>query len=73
MLNDVIMAAGGPASGADMKGVEIRRGSDVLWGPEATQGIEFTYELVQRQNNILLHSSPIGYSLAMSPAFWPSL
>jgi hypothetical protein len=37
------------------------------WGEEAARNIEYVYDVIQRQNNALLHSSPIAYALAMSP------
>jgi hypothetical protein len=37
------------------------------WGEEAGRDIEFTYQVIQRQNNVLLHPSPSAYGLAMSP------
>src|SRR5690349_5101842 len=37
VLNDVIMKAGGPAGDADLKGVTIRRGSDVIWDEAGTR------------------------------------
>jgi protein involved in polysaccharide export with SLBB domain len=36
-LSDVLMQAGGPASSANMAGVTIRRGSDVIWNAQDTQ------------------------------------
>ena len=35
--------------------------------PSDRGAVDFIYEVVQRQNNTLLHASPAGYSLAMSP------
>jgi hypothetical protein len=37
------------------------------WGVEAGCDVDFVYEVIQRQNNAVLHSSPMGYGLAMSP------
>lgn len=37
VLNDVLMRAGGPSGNADMKGVIVRRGPEVIWSKEATQ------------------------------------
>jgi len=37
LLNDVIMRAGGPGGDADMKGIIIRRGPEVIWSDEATR------------------------------------
>lgn len=37
------------------------------WGVEAGRDVDFVYEVIQRQNNALLHPSPMGYGLAMSP------
>lgn len=37
------------------------------WGPESEQNLEYTYEVIQRQNNVLLHPSPSAYGLAMTP------
>ncbi len=34
--------------------------------PEAREYLDFIYEIVQRQNNILLHSSPTGYRQTLS-------
>ena len=34
-------------------------------GEEATEGLDYTYEVVQNWNNVLLHSSPLGYRMAM--------
>jgi hypothetical protein len=36
------------------------------WGEDVARGIEFTYKVIQRQNNVLLHPSPSAYGLAMS-------
>jgi protein involved in polysaccharide export with SLBB domain len=36
-LSDVIMQAGGPTANADMAGVTIRRGADVIWNAQDTQ------------------------------------
>jgi protein involved in polysaccharide export with SLBB domain len=36
-LNDVIMRAGGPGPDADMNGVIIKRGPEVIWSEEATR------------------------------------
>jgi len=36
-LSDVIMQAGGPSGGADMGGVVIRRGADVIWDQQDTR------------------------------------
>jgi Family of unknown function (DUF5677) len=35
------------------------------WGEEATEGLDYTYEVIQNWNNVLLHSSPLGYRMAM--------
>jgi hypothetical protein len=37
------------------------------WGEEATEGLDYTYEVIQNWNNVLLHSSPLGYRMAMDP------
>jgi hypothetical protein len=37
------------------------------WGEEAARNVDIVYEIIQRQNNALLHASPIAYALAMSP------
>jgi hypothetical protein len=37
------------------------------WGEEAASGVDYTYGVIQRQNNALLHPSPIAYGLAMGP------
>jgi hypothetical protein len=37
------------------------------WHPEAGGFIDQTYELIQRQNNTLLHSSPTALGIAMTP------
>ena len=37
------------------------------WGEEAAGYVDYVYEVIQRQNNALLHPSPIGYGLAMGP------
>ena len=37
LLNDVLMRAGGPGADADMKGIIVRRGSEIIWSEEATQ------------------------------------
>lgn len=36
-LSDVIMQAGGPGSEANMAGILIRRGADVIWDPQDTR------------------------------------
>ena len=36
-LSDVLMQAGGPGGNADMKGVTIRRGDDIIWNAQDTQ------------------------------------
>ena len=36
------------------------------WGAEAARSVDIVFEIIQRQNNALLHSSPIAYALAMS-------
>jgi hypothetical protein len=36
------------------------------WGEEAAREVDYVYEVIQRQNNVLLHSSPTSYGLAMS-------
>ena len=36
-LSDVLMQAGGPAGNADMSGVVIRRGGDVIWNAQDTK------------------------------------
>ena len=38
-----------------------------LWGEESAHNVDVVYEVIQRQNNTLLHSSPVAYALAMSP------
>jgi hypothetical protein len=37
------------------------------WDAAAAEQIDYVYEVIQRQNNALLHPSPLGYGLAMSP------
>jgi hypothetical protein len=37
------------------------------WGEDAARNLDYVFEVIQRQNNTLLHSSPIAYALAMSP------
>ena len=37
------------------------------WGDEADQMLSYVYEVMQRQNSVLLHPSPSGYYLAMTP------
>jgi hypothetical protein len=37
------------------------------WGEESARNVDIIYEVIQRQNNTLLHASPIAYALAMSP------
>jgi hypothetical protein len=37
------------------------------WGESAARELDYVYEVIQRQNNALVHPSPIGYGLAMSP------
>ena len=37
VINDVLMRAGGPAPDADMKGIIVRRGPDIIWSDEAMQ------------------------------------
>jgi hypothetical protein len=37
------------------------------WGDEAAREVDYVYEVIQRQNNALLHPSPMAYSLAMGP------
>lgn len=37
------------------------------WGEQASSGVDYTYDVIQRQNNALLHPSPIAYGLAMGP------
>lgn len=36
-LSDLIMQAGGPGSSANMAGIEIRRGADVIWNDQDTR------------------------------------
>jgi Family of unknown function (DUF5677) len=35
------------------------------WGDAATVGLDYTYGVIQNWNNVLLHSSPLGYRMAM--------
>jgi hypothetical protein len=37
------------------------------WGDEADQMLGYVYEVMQRQNSVMLHPSPSGYGLAMTP------
>jgi hypothetical protein len=37
------------------------------WGDQASRELDYIYGVIQRQNNALLHPSPIAYSLAMTP------
>lgn len=37
------------------------------WGDDVAREIDYVYEVIQRQNNALLHPSPSSYGLAMSP------
>ncbi len=37
------------------------------WGEQAAANVDYIYDVIQRQNNALLHPSPIAYSLAMGP------
>jgi hypothetical protein len=37
------------------------------WDAAAGEHIDYVYEVIQRQNNALLHPSPLGYGRAMSP------
>ena len=37
------------------------------WGDEANQMLDYVYEVMQRQDNVLLHPSPSGYGLPMTP------
>lgn len=36
------------------------------WGVDAVRHVDYVYDVIQRQNNALLHPSPTGYGLAMS-------
>lgn len=38
------------------------------WGDEAARDIRYVYDVIQRQNNTLLHGSPTAYRHAMSDA-----
>ncbi len=35
--------------------------------PQDVRAVDFLYSVIQRQNNMLLHASPVAYSLSMSP------
>jgi hypothetical protein len=37
------------------------------WDAEVAEQLSYVFEVIQRQNNTLLHSSPTAYGLAMSP------
>jgi hypothetical protein len=37
------------------------------WNERAAQDLDVVYQIIQRQNNVLLHPSPLGYGLTMGP------
>jgi Family of unknown function (DUF5677) len=36
------------------------------WDQGASEQLDYVYEVIQRQNSVLLHASPLGYGLTMS-------
>jgi hypothetical protein len=42
------------------------------WGEEGARNIDYVYDVIQRQNNALLHSSPIAYRACHEPRAAPS-
>ncbi len=49
---------------SDTERIELIKAS---WDEVAASHIDYVYQVIQRQNNALLHPSPLAYGLAMSP------